>query len=241
MGAWYERPMSEMRKNGAVAWGSVAALALAAWALLGAAPTWADTGVGSQSVPPGVASLTEANTGGAQPLSALRGDMRDYFAREQRGGIVLMAMGAPAVALGASLLVDTPDLWKGMAYPLLILGGAEFIGGLIFAARAPAQVRALESGFSTQPLATQAGELKRMQRVNRQFFLIQIVEVALMAGGIAMSAAGGAIKNDALTGVGLGLAIEGSGLLLFDVFAAARAMRFHDSLRRELVVPAGSR
>ena len=233
--------MSDTRGNRSVRLCAVAAIALSAWVLLWAMPARAQVAVGSTEGSAGLVPASGALSIGPQPLSALRDDMRDYFAREQRGGIVLMAMGAPAAALGASLLFDTPDLWKGMAYPLLILGGAEFIGGLIFAARTPAQVRKLEAGFSTQPRATQAGERKRMQRVNRQFFLIQIVEVALMAGGIAMSAAGGAIKNDALTGVGLGLAIEGTGLLLFDVFAAARAIRFHDSLRRDLILPAGSR
>lgn len=170
----------------------------------------------------------------APSMSELRSDLRNYFAAEQRGGLVLMAMGAPAVALGAGLLVDTPDRWRGLAYPLLILGGVEFIGGLFFAARTPGQVRTLERGLATQPRITLASEWKRMQRVHRQFLAIEIVEVLLMTGGIALAAVGGATKTDTLTGVGLGLAIEGSGLLVFDVFAAARARRYSDSLGRSL-------
>lgn len=149
-----------------------------------------------------------------------------------------MAMGAPAVALGAGLLVDSPDLLRGLSYPLLILGGVEFVGGLIFAARTPSQVRALNVGLSTRLPAALAAERARMRRVNRQFLLLQIVEVAVMSGGLALSVAGAASKNDTLTGVGLGLAIESTGLLIFDVFAAARAHRYTDSLQRDVTVAA---
>lgn len=176
----------------------------------------------------------------APPMSELRRDLRSYFAAEQRGGLVLMAMGAPAVALGAGLLVDTPDRWRGLAYPLLILGGVEFIGGLLFAARTPGQVRTLEHGLATQPKVALAGEWKRMQRVHRQFLVLEIVEVLLMTGGLALAATGGATKTDTLTGVGIGLAIEGSGLLVFDVFAAARARRYSDSLGRSLAAATAS-
>lgn len=213
-------------------WGWLLAQALA-WLLLAdtrplAAAEGASLPVAAPVEPTGGAMKTAAPT-----LPVLRPELRRYFAQEQRGGIVLMAMGAPAVAVGAGLLVDTPDLWRGMAYPLLILGGVEFVGGLVFAARTPDQVRKLEHGLSTQPRLSLTTELARMRRVNRQFLLLEIVESLVLTGGIALSAAGGAAKSSLLTGVGLGLSIESAGLLVFDVIAAARAHRYTDSLQRE--------
>ena len=59
-------------------------------------------------------------------------------------------------------------------------------------------------------------------------------EVVLMAGGIVTAAVGSAYKQDTVTGVGLGLSTEAAGLLLFDIFAARRALRFTESLERPL-------
>lgn len=177
----------------------------------------------------------------AQPVSALQHDMHDYFRAELRGGIVLMAMGAPAVALGGGLLTHDSALWRGVAYPLLVIGGLELLGGLFFAARTPAQVRKLDAGLGHSPQAAQAAELARMRRVNKQFTAIQVFEVVLMAGGIVTAAVGSAYKQDTVTGVGLGLSTEAAGLLLFDIFAARRALRFTESLERPLQTAGATR
>lgn len=169
-----------------------------------------------------------------QPVAALQADMQQYFRAELRGGIVLVGMGAPAVAIGAGLLTQDSALWRGMAYPLLVIGGLELIGGLFFAARTPAQVRKLERGLATTPRVTQAAELARMRRVNRQFTAIEIFEVVLMAGGIVTAAVASAYKQDTVTGIGLGISAEATGLLLFDIFASRRALRFTESLQRPL-------
>lgn len=174
----------------------------------------------------------------AQPVSALQADMHQYFRAELRGGLVLVGMGAPAVALGAGLLTHDSALWRGAAYPLLILGGLELVGGLFFAARTPAQVRKLDRGLQTAPLVAQAGELARMRRVNRQFTAIEVFEVVLMAGGLVTAAVASAYKQDTVTGIGLGISAEATGLLLFDIFASRRALRFTESLERPLQRPA---
>ena len=159
-------------------------------------------------------------------------DMHDYFAKEMRGGIVLVAMGAPSVALGGGLLAQDRPLLRGFAYPMIIVGALELGGGILFAARAPKQVRDLENGFAKDPLVTQKQELQRMRRVNRQFSLLEVVEVTLHLGGIGMSALGGNLRNETLSGVGIGLSVQSMGLLLFDLLAAQRALRFTESLRK---------
>ncbi len=170
----------------------------------------------------------------ATPLSLpeLQHEMHQYLHKEMRGGFVLMAMGAPAVALGGGLLAQDRALWRGFAYPVLIIGALEFAGGLLFSARTPRQVRQLERGFAEDPQATRATELRRMRRINLQFTLIEAIEVTLLAGGVGLAAVGGGTRNETLTGVGLGLALESAGLLVFDVFAGQRANQYHHSLER---------
>lgn len=157
-------------------------------------------------------------------------DMHDYFAKELRGGVILVSMGAPSVAIGGGLLAQDRPLLRGFAYPMLIVGALELGGGIVFAARTPKQVRDLDRGFAQNPLLARDQELRRMRRVNRQFSLLEVVEVTLHLGGIGLSALGGGLRNETLSGVGMGLSVQSVGLLLFDVFAARRALRFTGSL-----------
>jgi hypothetical protein len=168
------------------------------------------------------------------PLSvpAIQDELRSYLRKELRGGVVLMAMGAPGIAIGGGLLAQDRALWRGFAYPLLIIGALEFAGGLLFSARTPRQLRQLEQGFASNPHVTREQELKRMGRIKLQFTMIEALEVSLLVGGVGLAAAGGAARNETLTGVGLGLALESAGLLVFDVFAAARAEHYRHSLER---------
>jgi len=167
-----------------------------------------------------------------QASAELRADMHRYLREEKRGGAVLMGMGAPAVALGGGLLAQDQPLWRGFAYPVLIMGALEFFGGLLFYARTNRQRAQLDRSLTAQPAATGRAELARMRRINLQFSLIEALELTLIAGGTAMAAVGGVTRNDTLTGVGLGLAAESLGLLTFDLFATRRAHRYTGSVER---------
>ena len=60
--------------------------------------------------------------------------------------------------------------------------------------------------------------------------LIEALELTLLVGGVAMAATGAGIRNQTLSGVGLGLALESGGLLIFDLYAGRRALRWTHSL-----------
>lgn len=181
-----------------------------------------------------LAGAEAAHADETQPLSTeeLRADMHRYLSEEKRGGAVLMGMGAPAVAVGGGLLAQEQPLWRGFAYPVLIMGALEFCGGLLFYARTHRQRAALDRALTQQPAATGRAELARMRRINLQFSLIEALELTLIAGGTAMAAAGGAMRNETLMGVGLGLTVESLGLLAFDLFATRRAHRYTRSVER---------
>lgn len=191
------------------------------------------------------ARADETPAAAPEPITreALVDDMHDYFRKEKRGGAVLMGIGAPAVALGGGLLAQDRPLFRGFAYPVLIIGAVELAGGLLFYLRTDAQVRKLEAGFRSSPVETQTAERRRMRRVNLQFALIEGFELTLLLGGVAMAVAGGALSpqtlsidnKETLIGVGLGIALESAGLLTFDLFASRRAHAFTRSLERVLI------
>lgn len=168
----------------------------------------------------------------AAPTStdALRGELHRYLGQEKRGGVVLMAMGVPAVALGGGLLAQDRALGRGFAYPVLVIGALELLGGLVFFARTSRQLARLDAGLTARPLETIRAEQARMRRINLQFSLIEALEMTLLVGGIAMAAAGAGTREETLLGVGLGLSVQSAALLTFDLFAARRARRYTHAL-----------
>jgi hypothetical protein len=76
-----------------------------------------------------------------------------------------------------------------------------------------------------------------MRRINVQFALIKGLEMVLLVGGVAMAAAGAGVREQTVSGVGLGLALQSAALLTFDLFAARRALRYTDSLTRFSMAP----
>lgn len=179
---------------------------------------------------PGVVRADEPE--GSLSTEGLREELHRYFRAEKRGGAVLSGMGAPAVALGGGLLAQDRELWRGFAYPVLVIGALELIGGVIFYARTDRQVALLDRGLSTRPRGTRDAELGRMRRVNLQFSLLEGLEVTLLVGGVVLAAAGAAARSETTIGVGLGLSLQSAALLTFDLFAARRAHRYTDSLAR---------
>lgn len=184
--------------------------------------------------PPALPLIPTPDPVAEAPMSVdeLRSDMRRYFREEKRGGAVLMGMGAPGVAIGGGLLAQNSDILRGFAYPLLVIGALEFVGGLIFYSRTNRQVAKLDAGLTNDTWATRNLELKRIRRVNLQFTLIEALELTLLVGGVVMAGAGAGTRNETLTGVGLGLSLESAGLLIFDLYAGRRALRWTHSLER---------
>jgi hypothetical protein len=196
-----------------------------------AAPSAVRAGEPALPLVPTIAPLGES-VAAPMALDELRGDMRRYFREEKRGGAVLMGLGLPGVALGGGLLAHGSDTLRGFAYPLLIIGALEFVGGLIFYLRTSKQVAKLDAGLVNDTWATRNLELRRIRRINLQFTLIEALELTLLVGGVVMAATGAGTRNETLTGVGLGLGLESAGLLIFDLYAGRRALRWTRSLER---------
>jgi hypothetical protein len=162
----------------------------------------------------------------AQPRSDAHGaqqpttEIDAYFTAERRGGFLLVAMAIAGFAL-AAFLWRTQSAFMAMAWPLVILGVIEVIIGLVIALRTPGQVAALEEGLRRSPAATVSGESRRMSTINRNFRIIKVVEVAVLALGLLLAVL--LPSPSAWAAVGIGLLAEATLLLAFDTFAHHRA------------------
>jgi hypothetical protein len=150
-----------------------------------------------------------------------------YFAAEKQGSLVFVAVGLASV-VAAVLLLRTA--WRGAAFPFALLGlGAAVVGGAVWL-RTDGQVRELQSTLARNPADLRAAEVPRMERVQRSFRIIKVVETALLAGGLTLAFV--FPRGALLHGVGAGLALQAAILLFLDLVAARRADDYLEALRR---------
>jgi hypothetical protein len=143
-----------------------------------------------------------------------------YFQGEKHGGVVCAAMGLVALALALSVWRAGSEL-RTMALPLGLIALAQLGIGVGLTLRTPAQVAALTARFGAEPDAARATELARMRRVNSAFKIIEIAEVAVIAASLLLILA--LRGRPAVQGVAMGLLLQASALLVFDLYAEKRA------------------
>lgn len=158
--------------------------------------------------------------------------MTDYFAGEKRGGFVLAGMGLAGAGAGIALFAtsERDSAARGMSYPLLGMGAVHLAAGVFVYIASRGRERTFASEIATDPRAWSARERKRMTGVARQFKALKVVEVILIAGGLAMGGVGHSTDRPRLAGIGYGLALEAAATLVFDVVAARRAETYRGAL-----------
>lgn len=181
-------------------------------------------------LPPAPASAAELPA--ALDAAQMRDDMHRYYTGEKRGGLWLLSIGAPSIAAGTGLLFHEGEFYRGLAYPLLVLGAAELIGGVAFYLNTNRRVPRFEKQLAIDPRAYRDSESARMLRVGRELRLLEGVEIAFIIAGATMTSIGALEKRDLLAGIGTGVMIQSAVLFIYDQLAARRAQRYGESLTR---------
>jgi hypothetical protein len=150
-------------------------------------------------------------------------ELTAYFTAERHGGLLLVALAIASFAVAGWLLATRHPI-AAMAWPLLVLGALELVVGITVAARTPAQVATLDAALRGDRASAVAREVARMGRINGTFELLKKVEIAVVVAGLAFAVVRPAPAT--LGAIGLGLALQGAVLLVFDTFAHHRAERY---------------
>jgi hypothetical protein len=150
---------------------------------------------------------------------------------ERNSVIPFATMGAATVIGGGLLLATDSKVGQGAAWPLLTFGALEIVGGLIFALRGAPHMRHLDALLASDPQEFARVERLRVHRIRDRFQpILLIAEAAICVGGGAMATAGALSHRDTLTGVGIGLAIQGLALFLIDWAVLDRARAYATAL-----------
>jgi hypothetical protein len=150
---------------------------------------------------------------------------------ERNSVIPFATMGAATMIGGGLLLATDSKVGQGAAWPLLTIGALEIIGGVIFALRYGPHVRHLDALLASDPAEFARAERKRVYRIRDRYQPILLVtEAVICVAGGSMAAAGAVARRETLTGVGIGLAIQGLALFLIDWAVLDRARAYATAL-----------
>jgi len=159
------------------------------------------------------------------PISTarMRRTMHAYFEGEKNEAWAFGAAGIVTVGGGAPLFAASDDLYRGAAFPLVVVGIVQLAAGIVLLAKTDAIVTDLDRRLDTSKAAFLEVERPRMQKVRAQFDFLAATELVLMVAGIGLATYGGARDNHLLTGIGGGLALQSAAMLAFDAAASTRA------------------
>lgn len=162
--------------------------------------------------------------------AAARAAMEGYFAGEQLGGLILAGLGAAGLAAAALLYRSSTRRARGASYTLLAVGLLHLAAGVSVYIASDGRIGKFGDQIKRDAPAFVTAERERMAGVSTQFTVLEIAELALIAGGLAMTGVGRRTHRPRLSGAGLALALEVALTLGFDLWAARRAHDYRDEL-----------
>ena len=144
-----------------------------------------------------------------------------YFTGERLESFLFFGLGILGLAIAISFLfILKTSFLKGVAIPFLLVSFLEIVVGLTLIYRSPKDIIRVEAYLSEKNEMIQNEEIPRMEGVMRNFVIFRYTEIALIIVGIILMY--GFRQNLLLNGIGLGLFIQSSVVLLLDFFAERR-------------------
>jgi hypothetical protein len=160
---------------------------------------------------------------------ALRHLMHTYVRGERTAAIPFAFAGVAQALAGSLLFISDADLAHGAAWPLIAFGAVEIIAAVVLGVRSQEpKLDALLDQSVPEFLTHERAHAHRIVHVYQPLLLI--VEGAVVAAGGVMAGIGAAKTNQALEGVGFGLAIGALALFLLDWAVLDRALAYEAAL-----------
>ena len=149
--------------------------------------------------------------------------MTIYFDGEKYAGLLLAAVAAVIIAIAVMLYRAGADL-RTFAVALSILALMEIALGVGLYVRTGPQVNRLAAQLDSDAAGFHAAESERMRRVQRNFVIVEAVELAVII--VAALSAFVLRGRPGVNGVMLGLLLHAAFLLSFDILAERRGAAY---------------
>jgi hypothetical protein len=156
--------------------------------------------------------------------------IQKYFYAERFESLIFMGVGAAAIVLALyGWFYKADPLWKGIAYPLVIIGLIQIAVGSTVFFRTPSDILRVTEIVEKDSDRIRSEELPRMEAVLKNFVTIRYVEIAMVGiGAVLIIIFGG---SPFWKGVGAGLAVQAAVSLLLDFFAEKRGHEYFEYLK----------
>lgn len=158
-----------------------------------------------------------------------------YFTGEKAESYLFLVLGVLGFVAGIYLILTNVSIfWKGLAIPFILVSVLEIIVGVTIIIRSPKDIVRVEGYIKKEPEKIMTKEIPRMKMVMRNFMIFRNTEIALILTGIIIYFT--MTQFDFWKGLGLGLFIQASIVLILDYFAEKRGfiyLEFLNSLRHE--------
>jgi hypothetical protein len=153
-----------------------------------------------------------------------------YFMAEKNESLIFIMIGVLAILLAlAGLLYWKTAVWKGAAMPLIAIALIQLVVGYAVYSRSDAQRKEMVYNFDMNKGKLKTEEKQRMEAVNKKFIYYRWIEIALLAGGLAILLYHNTNKTF-WYGFGLALFIQSGLMLVSDYFAEQRGKVYYNQL-----------
>jgi hypothetical protein len=114
-------------------------------------------------------------------------DIEQYFTAEKQAGMMFLIIGVIAVILGVVLIVVfKTSFYKGAAIPLITIGLIQGIAGAAIFRRSDEDRISNVYAYNMNPAQLREKELPRMIKVNRNFKILEVVEIIFVLAGLLL-------------------------------------------------------
>ncbi len=150
--------------------------------------------------------------------------IKNYFTQEKIESLFFLLIGILAISFSLiNWFIVKYSFYKGLAYPLLIIGIIQLLVGTIVYTRTAKDITRVEHFFQTEQSKLQTEELPRMKAVIKNFAIYKWIEIGLVLFGLVLFFLCKPSGMLFWKGLGLGLIIQASLMLTLDIVAEKRA------------------
>lgn len=150
-----------------------------------------------------------------------------YFSEEKIESLFFIIIGIIAVFFALFFLfLIKYSFYKGLAFPLLLIGLIQLIVGTTVYFRSSKDIIKVEQFIKNEPQRIQTEELPRMQTVMQNFTIYKIIEIILLPTGIILFVFFYNSTQTFWKGLGLGLIMQACIMLTLDIAAEKRGKSY---------------
>jgi hypothetical protein len=156
-----------------------------------------------------------------------------YFNGEKAESYIFLIAGLLGLGLSLYLLlIKSSPFWKGFAIPCILVSILEIIVAVTLIYRSPKDIIRVEQYIKNEPDKIKTEEIPRMEKVMKNFVVFRYSEIALILVGIILYLT--FQQHIFWKGLGLGLFLQASIVLLLDYFAEKRGLLYLEYLNNLL-------